>query len=679
MYRNLLRMCLCALGASLVWAAPAGAQGWPALEVADFKAVGGGAQDAAVLIGIDNYAFMPHVVGAEANARAWEQWLRKGRQVPGSNIRRLVGSDVDRSQVQRAVEDAVRRVGKDGTLYFVFVGHGAPAKGRGGQEPFLLLGDTKKSIESFAQRGVGVESELSAWLQPAAAKGAKVVAVLDACFTGKAQGGGDLIEGAQFAALSSMAAPAALTLLSATSSKDITGPLPGGARPAFSYLVLAALRGWGDQNGDNIVTVQEAVDFAATVMLDAQRPEVPSFSGKNVSLAKSGGEATPAYRSWLGRAMDTTRTPDRRAPQVDTVLGADADIGALAAQAERFEAEREAAVAATRRAEQAAAALAAAKAAEAERLVAEAQRTLRSQVERDFGAIRRLVAQPSDAGRPALEAFVKKYGAASVTIDGVSHRLEVPEVAAVERALASGGSTAGSSGGVGPAGIEFVRIEGGSFQMGSSSGDNDEKPVRRVSVPSFELAKTEVTVAQYRACVEAGRCSPPNSDGYCNWGKSGRDDHPINCVGWDQASNFAGWANARLPSEAEWEFAARSRGGDQTYPWGDAEASCSTAVMKGNGNDGCGQDRTWPVCSKPSGNSAQGVCDLAGNVWEWVADWYGPYGKAPSDGSARSRAAELRVLRGGSWFNAAGYLRAANRDWSTPGIRGNRLGFRIAR
>ena len=677
MYRNLLRMCLCALGASLVWAAPAGAQGWPALEVADFKAVGGGAQDAAVLIGIDNYAFMPHVVGAEANARAWEQWLRKGRQVPGSNIRRLVGSDVDRSQVQRAVEDAVRRVGKDGTLYFVFVGHGAPAKGRGGQEPFLLLGDTKKSIESFAQRGVGVESELSAWLQPAAAKGAKVVAVLDACFTGKAQGGGDLIEGAQFAALSSMAAPAALTLLSATSSKDITGPLPGGARPAFSYLVLAALRGWGDQNGDNIVTVQEAVDFAATVMLDAQRPEVPSFSGKNVSLAKSGGEATPAYRSWLGRVAAEVVSTVR--PQVAPVvsapmLGADADIGALAAQAERFEAEREAAVAATRRAEQAAAALAAAKAAEAERLVAEAQSTLRSQVERDFGAIRRLVEQPSDAGRPVLEAFVKKYGAASVSIDGVSHRLEVPEVALVERALASRGSVGGSDGGANPAGIDWVRIEGDSFQMGSSNGSDDEKPMRRVTVPTFHLAKTEVTVAQYRACVDAGRCSAPDTCdwGSPNWGQSGRESHPVNCVSLEQASAFSAWANARLPSEAEWEFAARSRGRDQTYPWGDREADSGLAVMKGSGG-------TAPVCSKSSGNSAQGVCDLAGNVLEWVVDWYGPYGEAATDGSARSRPAEYRVVRGGGWYNPADALRAAYRGISPPGNRSSNLGFRIAR
>jgi len=245
-----------------------------------------------------------------------------------------------------------------------------------------------------------------------------------------------------------------------------------------------------------------------------------------------------------------------------------------------------------------------------------------------------------------------------------------PEESVAERALAS----RGAGGGAGPAGIEFVRIEGGSFQMGSG-GDT-----RRVSVPSFELAKTEVTVGQYRACVEAGSCSAPNTGGACNWDKPGRDDHPVNCVDWAQASTFGLWARARLPSEAEWEFAARSGGRGQVYPWGDAEATCRYAMMDDGGGDGCGLgDTTAPVCSKPSGNSAQGVCDLAGNVWEWVEDWFGPYGEAPSDGSARSRAAVYRVFRGGGWDRTAGFLRAAYRGRRRPGFRLTDLGFRLAR
>jgi formylglycine-generating enzyme required for sulfatase activity len=226
--------------------------------------------------------------------------------------------------------------------------------------------------------------------------------------------------------------------------------------------------------------------------------------------------------------------------------------------------------------------------------------------------------------------------------------------------------------------VVWVRIEGGSFQMGSDDGGNDEKPRRRVTVPTFELGMTEVTVGHYRRCVDAGRCSPPDTASGCNWGQPGRDDHPVNCVDWSQASAFAAWAEARLPSEAEWEYAARSGGRDQAYPWGDALPSCRRAIMSGDVN-GCGAERTWPVCSKAPGNSAQGVCDLAGNVREWVADWLRPYAEAPTDGSANTNVAGARAYRGGAWHGIADSLRAAYRNGVAPERQFNHLGFRLVR
>ena len=148
----------------------------------------------------------------------------------------------------------------------------------------------------------------------------------------------------------------------------------------------------------------------------------------------------------------------------------------------------------------------------------------------------------------------------------------------------------------------------------------------------------------------------------------------------EQAQAFAGWAGGRLPSESEWEYAARSGGKAQTYPWGDEEATCSLAVME-DGGKGCGEERTWPVCSKPAGNSRQGVCDLAGNVWEWVQDGYhDTYSGAPEDGTAWDEdGAAYRVIRGGSWYSTASVLRASNRNGYVPSDRNSNLGFRLAR
>jgi iron(II)-dependent oxidoreductase len=198
-----------------------------------------------------------------------------------------------------------------------------------------------------------------------------------------------------------------------------------------------------------------------------------------------------------------------------------------------------------------------------------------------------------------------------------------------------------------------------------------------VSLGAFELMKTEVTVGQYRKCVDAGVCSKPDTESYCNWERSGREDHPINCVDWDQATTFATWAGGRLPTGEEWTYAATSGGQSRDYPWFVATATCERAIMKDpataqkrrNGivlstdGSGCGQRRTWPVCSKPAGNSTQGVCDLAGNVWEWTVERQGDYW----------------VYRGGSWTRTASYLRASYRNRGESSYRSGTLGFRLAR
>ncbi|MDQ7773960.1 MAG: formylglycine-generating enzyme family protein [Elusimicrobiales bacterium] len=235
--------------------------------------------------------------------------------------------------------------------------------------------------------------------------------------------------------------------------------------------------------------------------------------------------------------------------------------------------------------------------------------------------------------------------------------------------------------------IEWVYIDGGRFIMGARSveyGFEDAGPAREVAIKSFYMSKTDVTVAQYAECVAQGACTEPGTGDYCNWGKPGRGNHPLNCVDWSQASEYAGFKGARLPSESEWEYAATSGGRAQKYPWGNDTPTCDRVVMNTNGSGldglGCGSRSTLPVCSKPAGNTAHGLCDMAGNVWQWVQDKYqDSYKGAPADGSAFEGAGSERVIRGGSFGTSdPRTLRAAYRSSTAPVTRHDTVGFRLA-
>lgn len=186
-------------------------------------------------------------------------------------------------------------------------------------------------------------------------------------------------------------------------------------------------------------------------------------------------------------------------------------------------------------------------------------------------------------------------------------------------------------------------------------------------VASFSIDVFEVTVDAYAACVRAGNCSKPNDGEYCNWGKGDRGKHPVNCVDWNQAKAFCGWAQKRLPTEEEWQLAAEGAQ-ERSYPWGEAEPS-NQLCWNGEGSPvGKGNRRsTCAVGSFPSGDSAQGVKDLSGNVFEWTDSCY--------DSSC-----SYRARRGGGWpYDYPSDVRAAYRDGRVPSDRGSDLGFRCAR
>jgi len=236
----------------------------------------------------------------------------------------------------------------------------------------------------------------------------------------------------------------------------------------------------------------------------------------------------------------------------------------------------------------------------------------------------------------------------------------------------------------------MVYVPEGNFTMGSPDGEgwDDEHPQHTVYLDAFWIDKTEVTNAMYAQCVQAGACQPLSSySSYTHsnyYGNSQFDDYPAIYVDWYDAEAYCQWAGARLPTEAEWEKAARGTDG-RVYPWGNDVPNCEIAngyfAEDFWGNNGYCVGDTRLVGSYLVGASPYGALDMAGNVLEWVADWYDPgyYANSPSINPQGPSSGQLRVLRGGAWYFSGYLVRSALRYWFDPSSVLGKFGFRCSR
>ena len=233
--------------------------------------------------------------------------------------------------------------------------------------------------------------------------------------------------------------------------------------------------------------------------------------------------------------------------------------------------------------------------------------------------------------------------------------------------------------------VDMVTVPAGSYTMGCNDlvdidCEEHERPGHTVTVKEFMIDRTELTVADYRRCVAAGECLQPDPNDGCTYEAPDHDRFPINCVTWQHADRYCRWVGKRLPTEAEWEKAARGVDGAK-YPWGNVpEPSCDYAVMFDE--SACGVTDTLPVGNRPKGMSPYGLYDTAGNVWEWVADWYAAdyYGSGPAADPKGPAVGTNRVLRGGSWgMSYENFLRASARWGKEPAADFGTIGFRCVR
>lgn len=236
-------------------------------------------------------------------------------------------------------------------------------------------------------------------------------------------------------------------------------------------------------------------------------------------------------------------------------------------------------------------------------------------------------------------------------------------------------------------------VPAGCFQMGSENGSSDEQPVHEVCLDGFWMDTIEVTNAMYALFLnargnqeEAGATWLDTGSLYVRihqqngeWvADAGYADHPVTQVSWYGARAYCEWAGGRLPTEAEWEYAARGGLAGKDYPWGDESPTCKSGAENGAQYGPCSGKPVPVMTFAPNG---YGLYDMAGNVWEWGADWYDGnyYEKSPRQNPTGPESGEHRVLRGGSWGDDRGLLRVANRDEFNPYVTSNYFGFRCLR
>lgn len=219
--------------------------------------------------------------------------------------------------------------------------------------------------------------------------------------------------------------------------------------------------------------------------------------------------------------------------------------------------------------------------------------------------------------------------------------------------------------------LSWVAIPAGEFWMGSETeGDADERPLQRVNVPAFSIARTPVTNVQYLEFVRAtGHAAPGHwADGNL---PPHLEQHPVTYVDWFDANAFAKWIGARLPTEAEWEKAARGQSAS-IFPWGNGEPDATRANYNANIRT------TSPAGQFPAGASEYGLLDMAGNVWEWVSSLYTVYPYQADDGREETDSEGKRVVRGGSYIHVAREIRCAYRHPFYPKACDPYIGFRVA-
>jgi formylglycine-generating enzyme required for sulfatase activity len=591
----------------------------------------------ALVIGINAYEKVsPRLTYAVADARAVAEAL-PALGFPRQNIRLLLDGEATKSQIERVLYREFGRMGADDRLLVYFAGHGETLAIRGGEEGYLLPVDTDPQTLPLTAIPMDDVKRISQRL-----KGKHYLFLMDACFSGFAITRDIAPKATTDEYVASALREPAVQIL--TAGRKGERSIEDGGHGLFTRRLLDGLRGLAfDPEGGGILTAaQLAAWIEPRVVRDSKGRMNPQYGkidgeghfvfvkpGSQVALAPT-DLPRPQIREELRRDVGTLSIASNL-PGIEVLLD-DQKLGET--------------------------------------------RAGRLLVVSDLPAkVYRLVARKSGyrEWRRDLEVKPDTRTDAVIDLESTAPAPARPAIAALPPAAPPPPAP-----GVTPPGADpgpMVHVPGGPFRMGAAADDAratpPEKPARTVTLGAFWIDQFEVTNAQYGAFRSATRYRAPSL-----WRdpRFGGPNQPVVAVTWQDAQEYCRWAGKRLPTEAEWEKAARGTDG-RVFPWGNERFSEARAQVV--------QGQTSDVGQHPSGASPYGAHDLAGNVWEWVQDWYDGNAYEKDPGATNPKGPPIggeKVLRGGSWWERdPSGVRVTARHHQPPDRTHNNVGFRCAR
>ena len=629
------------LGSLMLISSRAEAVEWPSLEAPPYQDQIA-PKDRVLIISLEDYAYLSDIRNASQNALEWKNYFLETLGVPSKNIILLENENATRNKIKQAVSKSSKKLSRQGRLWIIYIGHGATSfKGDSG---LILPYHTESTAKSVYENGLSLETiqELN---DPA---NSRTIAIFDCSFNGKDRSGAPIVSNMpiQDGILPKMGEA---TIVQAAKIGETARLNDGNYRPGLSYLLLGGLRGWAEEDQDGWVSLEEASNYADRI-LDAQSIHVAgTYRKQKISEAKEKGPPLVVV------------DPEIKAKEpVDYIpVGMLAENVSLNDLLNELKQQRTFEV-------------------EVEKLMNEQVSAIRIEASKAWKEVRRFAQdRADDPAKVAVYAFLREYEDKEINVRGQKMLVDIPEVSQARSLLLQLATPS-------VLGTDFAWIKDGSFLMGNANGAADASIVRTIKLThSFYISTTEIPQKLYQAILNENPSSVK------------ADALPVTNVSWYDAVRFANALSAyegfeecyqikgeevlfpkgvdclgyRLPTEAEWEYAARAKS-KYVFSGGNRLSKLAWTV------DNSGDESHYIGQKLPN---AFGLYDMSGNVWEWCWDQYDTYDPSQTIDPLGAQDGQYRVRRGGSYQQEVNYARVDTRYSVHPNYRSPEQGFRLVR